>query len=51
MMSPHGKKRELTIGYFDNIYNQNLILDIKLEDAQNISDTTDWLRVLHDYVD
>ena len=51
MMSPHGKKRELTIGYFDNIYNQNLILDITLEDAQNISDTTDWLRVLHNYID
>ena len=44
-----GKKRELTIGYFDNIY--NLILDITLEDAQNISDTTDWLRILHDYID
>jgi hypothetical protein len=51
MMSPHGKKRQLTIGYFDKIYNQNLILDITLEDGQNISDTTDWLRVLHDFTD
>ena len=51
MMSPHGKKREITIGYFDRIYNQNLVLDITLEDSQNIQDTTDWLRVLHDYTE
>ena len=51
MMSPHGKKREITIGYFDKIYNQNLVLDITLEDSQNIQDTTDWLRVLHDYTE
>jgi hypothetical protein len=51
MMSPHGKKRELTIGYFDRIYNQNLILDLTLEDSQNIQDTTDWLRVLQDFTD
>ena len=50
-MSPHGKKRELTIGYFDKIYNQNLILEMILEDGQNISETTDWLRFLHDYTD
>lgn len=50
-MSPHGKKRELTIGYFDKIYNQNLILELTLEDGQNISDTTDWLRTLHDFTD
>ena len=51
MMSPHGKKREITIGYFDRIYNQNLVLDITLEDSQNIQHTTDWLRVLHDYTE
>lgn len=49
MNTTFGKKRNLTIGYFDKVYNQNLILSITLEDSQTISDTTDWLRLLQDY--
>ena len=45
-ISTHRKERNLKIGYFDRVYNRNLVLNLLLEDGQDLIGTTDWLQIL-----
>ena len=45
-ISDFGKQRNLKIGYFDNLHQRHLVLNLILEDIQTIEDTVDWIKVL-----
>ena len=45
-LSDFGKQRNLKIGYFDNLHQRHLVLNLTLEDIQTIEDTVDWIKVL-----
>ena len=45
-ISDFGKKRLLKIGYFDQLHQRHLVLELLLEDSQTIVDTVDWIKVL-----
>lgn len=45
-ISDFGKRRLLKIGYFDQLHQRHLVLELLLEDSQTIVDTVDWIKVL-----
>ena len=45
-ISDFGKRRLLKIGYYDQLHQRHLVLELLLEDSQTIVDTVDWIKVL-----